>query len=113
MITIFQNNEKKYTKEIKMTGIQFKIIRMARKISAKRIANKLGFKSKSLILNYEKKSDIQLNLISVLEALTGLELTDEAKVETIVIESTQQFTKLDRRNTIWQSKYKEELINVS
>lgn len=92
-----------------MTGIQFKIIRMARKISAKKIGNKLGFKSKSVILDAEKLETMPIAYIQIFEALTNIQLKDDEHIRTLVIESINSFKNLDYRNSIWKSKYSQYL----
>jgi transcriptional regulatory protein LevR len=94
-----------------MKSEQFKLIRIAYKISAKKIANQLGFKSKSPVLDAEKQIDIPQQFVKVLEKLTGLKFDNEAIIEQLAIESAMTFSKLDYRNSIWNSKYS-KLIKI-
>jgi transcriptional regulator with XRE-family HTH domain len=88
-----------------MTGLEFKLIRMARKITGKQIANKIGYKSKTPILNAEKLETMPNMFVNALEAITGLKFDNKAIIEQLAIEAAMTFSKLDYRNSIWNSKY--------
>lgn len=92
-----------------MKGIEFKIIRLANKISAKKIGKELGYISKTPVLNAEKLKDIPDKYIEVLKKLTGLEFTNSWEINRIVRESALSIKKLDPRNTAWKSIYSFEL----
>lgn len=88
-----------------MKSSTFKILRISRKISAKQIAKKLGYISKTPVLDAEKLETMPNVFVKALEALMGLELTNEGQVEILAIEAAKSIKKLDPRSKIWDSEY--------